>query len=257
MDIGTAGLNVRKKGISAPAVCFVLLEAFCALSLVYSAVSGRNDKILICVSGMLLLLLPATAERLLRIKIAASMKCILLVYAISGPVLGHVYRFYYTFRHWDKLMHILCGVFFAAFGYCLPDCTDCGRRHSRRLKLWSAFCLAMTVASLWEFFEFGMDVLIGTDMQNDTVLHGFTSYLLGSEPGITESLEGITEVAVNGVPLGIDGYLDIGLYDTMLDMIVCAAGAAGFCLFASLRYKNRDCTAAVPVGNGNQSIIRR
>ena len=229
MDVGTAGLNVRKKGISAPAVCFVLLEAFCALSLVYSAVSGRNDKILICVSGMLLLLLPAAAERLLRIKIAASMKCILLVYAISGPVLGHVYRFYYTFRHWDKLMHILCGVFFAAFGYCLPDCTDFGRRHSRRLKLWSAFCVAMTVASLWEFFEFGMDVLIGTDMQNDTVISGFSSYLLSDTIGERGTVSEVTSVVINGKDLGVGGYIDIGLRDTMLDLVMCLLGSVGVC----------------------------
>ena len=49
------------------------------------------------------------------------------------------------------------------------------------------------------------------------------------------SIEPITEVIVNGQKL--DGYLDIGLIDTMLDMMICFIGSLGFCLQDALRKK--------------------
>ena len=49
------------------------------------------------------------------------------------------------------------------------------------------------------------------DMQDDTIIHGLTSYLLGDSLGMTGSILNIQSVSVNGVRLPVDGYIDIGL----------------------------------------------
>lgn len=49
---------------------------------------------------------------------------------------------------------------------------------------------------------------------------GINSYLLGSEKGVAGSISDIQSVIVNGEELSINGYLDIGLIDTMHDMLV-------------------------------------
>ena len=75
--------------------------------------------------------------------------------------------------------------------------------------------------------------LIVVDMQNDFVVNRITSYYLGTELGQTGVIENITNVTVNGTDLGLGGYLDIGLFDTMVDMIVNFVGAVVFCFASS------------------------
>ena len=92
-----------------------------------------------------------------------------------------------------------------------------------------AFCFSMTIGVLWEFFEFGMDWVFGLDMQKDTVLDGIASVLLDPE-GLQRpfSIDGIQTVVVNGQDLGLGGYLDVGLVDTMEDLLVNFVGALSF-----------------------------
>ena len=140
-------------------------------------------------------------------------------------MLGHCWKLYYTVPVWDKLLHISGGVVFAVLGAYLFD------RMMGELpagKSVFAFCFSATVAVLWEFAEFGADIFLGMDMQNDTVIYGLTSYLLGESLGVTGSIENIRSVVVNGRAL--PGYIDIGLIDTMLDMLLETAGAAATCL---------------------------
>ena len=98
----------------------------------------------------------------------------------------------------------------------------------------------MTIGVIWEFFEFSMDMFFGLDMQKDTVVNSIHSVLLnptGSNRPV--SITGITETVVNGIELGIDGYLDIGLIDTMKDMFVNLIGATVFSIIGFFYVKGR------------------
>lgn len=103
-----------------------------------------------------------------------------------------------------------------------------------------AFCFSMTIGVMWEFFEFGMDQLIGYDMQKDTVIHMIRSVTLDpAGHNVPYEIAGITETAVNGQELGLGGYLDIGLIDTMQDLIVNFIGAFVFSVIGFFFVKNR------------------
>ncbi len=81
----------------------------------------------------------------------------------------------------------------------------------------------MTIGVIWEFFEFGMDTIFGLDMQKDTIVSSIHSVMLDpTNSNIPIEIEGITDVIVNGQSLGLGGYLDIGLIDTMKDLIGCS-----------------------------------
>ena len=54
-----------------------------------------------------------------------------------------------------------------------------------------------------------------------------------------EKAFGRCEVLVNGAPLGLGGYLDIGLHDTMKDLFVNLIGAAVFSAVGFFYVKNR------------------
>ena len=69
-----------------------------------------------------------------------------------------------------------------------------------------------------------MDTLFGMDMQDDTVITEITSYLLDSTDGEAGTIRDITAVTVNGQSLPVRGYIDVGLNDTMWDMLLETLG---------------------------------
>ncbi len=85
-----------------------------------------------------------------------------------------------------------------------------------------------------------MDQLFGFDMQKDAIVHSISSVML--DPTHTNHairINDITQVTVNGQDLGLGGYLDIGLIDTMEDLVVNFIGAVVFSVFGCLYVKNR------------------
>ena len=109
-----------------------------------------------------------------------------------------------------------------------------------------SFCFSMTVGVLWEFFEYSADVILKTDTQKDMIVSKISSVKLHPE-GKNQ------EVKINGISYTIifdendqelarieNGYLDIGLHDTMKDMFVNMIGAVVFSVFGFLYIYKRD-----------------
>ena len=99
----------------------------------------------------------------------------------------------------------------------------------------------MTIGVLWEFFEFGMDRIFLTDMQKDTVVNVISSTML--DPTASNKsviIRNVTDVVVNGENLGLGGYLDIGLFDTMKDLFVNFIGAVVFSVIGFFASRNRS-----------------
>lgn len=200
-------------------VIFCLLFALATLVTMW----GQPSRVLLTFATMVLVLLPELLQRLLRCRICLPVYLFTLCYAI-GPMLGHCYNFYYSIPYWDKLLHITGGVMFVIFGIYLYSLL--GADSKKRLACGVfALCFSIAIAVVWEFFEFGMDQLFRYDMQSDAVVTTITSYWLGSATGEPGSLADIHSVAVNGQALPFPGYLDIGLMDTMADMLLESAGA--------------------------------
>ena len=88
------------------------------------------------------------------------------------------------------------------------------------------------------------------DMQKDTIVHTISSVMLDpTNKNIPITIDGITSVAVNGKDLGFDGYLDIGLYDTMEDLLVNFIGyepASVKIFYIKRRGKGRIAKAFIP-----------
>ena len=142
------------------------------------------------------------------------------------------------------MLHTTTGFLCAATGFALIDILNRNSRIKFELSpiyvALAAFCFSMTVGVLWEFFEFGMDRLFHMDMQKDTVVQSITSVMLDpTNSNIPVTIDDIHSVAVNGQDLGFDGYLDIGLYDTMADLFVNFIGAVVFSTIGYFYIKHR------------------
>ena len=146
---------------------------------------------------------------------------------------------------WDTVLHTLNGFIAAAIGFSLVDLMNRDPRiHFQMSPLFVAivaFCFSMTIGVIWEFFEFFMDQVFQLDMQKDTVIQSFSTVVLDPSHGNTPiRLEDIRDVAVNGTSLGLGGYLDIGLIDTMQDLLVNFIGAVLFSFFGYFCMKGKD-----------------
>lgn len=102
----------------------------------------------------------------------------------------------------------------------------------------------MTVGVAWEFFEYTADSLLSTDMQKDTVVNKISSVNLTNANAFDPKIiTGIDETSIHYGDDTItisDGYLDIGLIDTMEDLIVNFIGAVTFSILGYFYFKKRD-----------------
>ncbi|MDD6262134.1 MAG: hypothetical protein PUA83_03475 [Clostridiales bacterium] len=203
---------------------FAVFEVFTLATLLFTIPEGNTERVLINLFTLLLLFIPELVERLLKCKMHTAVYLFGLVYAM-GPLFGQCYKLYYITPWWDKFLHISGGVVFSLIGFYFFRLIDKGDGKNLLLGVLFSFFFSVTVSAVWEFYEFGCDSLLGTDMQNDTVITSINSYKLGDLPDSIGRIDDIKEVCIDGTPLEVGGYIDIGIIDTMMDMILESLGA--------------------------------
>lgn len=212
---------------------FSVLRALVIVSLVRQLWRGSYESAFFCALTLLLLYVPSWVQVRLRIELPPPLEISVLCFIFAAEILGEVNAFYIVIPFWDTILHTLNGFLAAAVGFSLVVLLNGDERLTFDLSpafmALTAFCFSMTIGVLWEFFEFGMDWFLGTDMQKDTVIHAIHTVALDvTRSNRVVTIPDITETAVNGAELGLGGYLDIGLIDTMKDLIVNFIGAAVF-----------------------------
>ena len=216
---------------------WIAAEIFSVSTAVILLPGGFNEGLLLALATPFLLLLPKAAEKLLHCRLRLPLYLFSLFYTL-GPLLGQCWKLYYFTNWWDKLLHVSAGILFALVGWVLYRQLS-GTQTNRIAFALFSLCFSVSLAAVWEFFEFAADQLFYMDMQNDTIVYSFPSYFLGNAPGILGGIDSVEQVFIDGVPLPFSGYLDIGLHDTMWDMILESLGAlltAAFCFFTKGRY---------------------
>ena len=223
---------------------YMVLRLIVLATLVSSILRGEYESAFICLLVLALFMLPFFIQQNFGIELPSTLEIIILLFIFAAEILGELKCYFITFSHWDSMLHTTTGFLCAATGFALIDILNRNSRIKFQLSpiyvALTAFCFSMTVGVLWEFFEFGMDRLFLMDMQKDTVVQSITSVMLDpTNSNIPVTIDGITSVAVNGQDLGFDGYLDIGLYDTMKDLFVNFVGAVVFSTIGYFYIKHR------------------
>ena len=223
---------------------YILLRISVVLVMLAQIFNGNFENVFLCVLTLILFMMPSVLEKKLDITLPNTLEIIILLFIYAAEIMGEIGAYYVTFPYWDTVLHTLNGFLCAAIGFSLLDILN---RHSEaRFHLSPlylaivAFCFSMTIGVLWEFFEFSVDRLFHMDMQKDTIVHTISSVMLDpTNKNIPITIDNITSVAVNGQDLGFNGYLDIGLYDTMEDLFVNFIGALTFSVFGYFYIKHR------------------
>lgn len=227
---------------------YVTLRGLVILVLVREFFTGNYFNCLLCLFSLILFTVPFFIEKQLMIDLPNVLEVIIYIFIFSAEILGEIDNFYNLIPFWDTILHTINGFCCAAIGFSLVDILN---RNSRNISLSPlymsivAFCFSMTVGVLWEFFEFSGDRLLSMDMQKDTLITSISSVSLNpshlNEPVVIEGIDETDLKLSDGTVYVIEnGYLDIGLIDTMQDLFVNLIGAVVFSGFGYVYVKRRD-----------------
>ena len=232
-------------------IVFYTLRLLVLVVLVRQLFLHNYEGAFFCILTIVLLYIPSWLQVKLRIELPPPLEITILCFIFAAEILGEVNAFYVNVPNWDTMLHTLNGFLAAAVGFSMVLLLNDDERLTFDLSPFFlalvAFCFSMTIGVLWEFFEFGMDFFFHTDMQKDTVINAV--YTVALDPTRTNkvvAIKGIQDVVINGDSLGLGGYLDIGIIDTMKDLFVNFIGAVVFSVtgFFYARSKGEKRTAA-------------
>lgn len=220
---------------------------------------GQQGSVYLCVLTLWLFRLPELLEDRFRIGIPRTLELVVLLFVFASEILGEVNACYVRFPWWDGVLHGVSGFVTAAIGIGVGELLS-REKPSAALSLLCGFCFSMAVGALWELLEWSVDLLFALDMQKDTIIERISSVCLDPAGGNRAYAIGdIRETVVilrNGSrrALEIEGYLDVGLMDTMGDLLANLVGAALFCVGIRIDRRNylRHCLIPKSQSNGER-----
>lgn len=227
---------------------YLVLRILVVVSMVFQIILGNFQNAILCIVALILFTLPTIVSEKFKIGIPSLLESIIYLFIFSATILGEINNFYGLIPFWDTILHTLNGFICAGIGFSLVDVLN---QNSKKIHLSPmyvvlvAFCFSMTVGVLWEFCEFTADNVLKTDMQKDRIVQSIATVELNPDgenhPVKIKEIEKTEIYSKNGTVTTIEnGYLDIGIYDTMKDLFVNFIGAIVFCGIGFLYIRNRD-----------------
>lgn len=240
-------LLCKKKEEPAAFWTYVVLRFIVILILIRCILRGDIESAFVCVLVLVIYLLPQFVENRLNIDIPTTLEVVIFVFVFAAEILGELQSYFIKYSNWDTILHTSSGFLCAAVGFSLVDLLN--RSDNAKVQLSpgylaiTAFCFSMTIGILWEFIEFSADRLFLLDMQKDTIVNQISSVSLDpTNSNISITVKGIKDVILvtdsGEQALGLGGFLDIGLYDTMEDLFVNFVGAVVFSVAAFFECKS-------------------
>ena len=225
-------------------IVYVTLRALVILVMILQIFNRNYEGVFYCILTLILLMIPSFIQMELKIELPTTLEIFILIFIFAAEILGEIGSYYTKVANWDTMLHTINGFLAAAIGFSLVDILN--RNEKVKVQLSPlfmavvAFCFSMTIGVMWEFWECGMDLFLGMDMQKDTIVHSISTVMLEPTGGNrVVHIDNIKNTAVNGMELGLGGYLDIGLIDTMKDLFVNFIGAVVFSIIGFFYVKQR------------------
>lgn len=256
IDVQKAIKMTYKENKRSSLVIYLILRFLVIICMILQILRGDLNNALLCLLSLILLFAPLFIQNKFEITLPNDLEIAIYLFIFSAEILGEIDNFFGIIPYWDIILHTINGFLATAVGFSLVDLLN---KNSKNINLSPfylclvAFCFSMTIGVLWEFFEYGCDKFLNVDMQKDTVIQKISSVALnpdGENKAVVVDDIGKTIIYdTNGDVLQVidNGYLDIGLNDTIEDLFVNFIGAIVFSCFAFFDLKH----------NKNNSFINR
>ena len=230
---------------------YIIIRFLILVCLIMQIIHHSWNNAFLCLLTLILITMPFIVEKKFKIELPDTLEVIIILFIFSAEILGEINNFFNIFHHWDTMLHTINGFICAGIGFSLVNLLN---KNSEKINLSPSYLLlvsftfSMTIGVIWEFGEFTMDKLFLTDAQKDHQITTISSVYLNEE-GKNESviLKDIEYTKIYSkdasgelIETTIGGYLDIGLNDTMKDLMVNFLGAIIFNLIAYLYIKDNE-----------------
>lgn len=245
--------RIGKESKRSSIAVYFLFRTLVIICMILQFLRGDLNNAVLCLLSLILFMLPFFIEKRFKIELPNTLEIIIILFIFAAEILGEINNFYGVIPQWDTMLHTINGFLAAGVGFSLVDLLNKNVENIELSPLFMsiiAFCFSMTIGVLWEFYEFASDYYIfKSDMQKDRIVSNISSTLLNEDgenkPVIIENIQK-TEIYsededgnINVLTIS-NGYLDIGLIDTMKDLFVNFLGAIVFSILGYLYVLNRD-----------------
>lgn len=226
---------------------YILLRTIIIICMLREFWVGEIQNAVLCIFSLFLLILPFFIEKKFKIQIPTTIEIIIFLFIFSAEILGEINNFYGLFKNFDTILHTTNGFLCASIGFSFVLMLS--QKNILYLSpvfiVLISFCFSMTIGTVWEIFEYSMDNVIGTDMQKDEYVYNIKTVTLDARKdnnvvSIKDIDHSILYDKNNNRLVRLEGYLDIGLHDTMNDLMVNFVGAFVFSVFGYLYTINKD-----------------
>ncbi len=231
-------------------IIYITLRILVIICMIAEILHGDLNNVLLCILTLILFTLPDFVSNKFEVDLPDTLEIITYLFIFAAEILGEIQRFFLIFPYWDTMLHTLNGFLQAAIGFSLVDILN---KNDSRINMTPgfvalvAFTFSMTVGVIWEFVEFGADHYFYQDMQKDRIVSTISSVKINpTGENVPVVLKDITKTIIysnNGNEMTTidNGYLDIGIIDTMKDLFVNFIGAIVFSILGYMYIINRDC----------------
>ena len=230
---------------------YLILRFLVILCMILQLLRGDLNNAMLCLLSLVLLFAPLFIQNKFEITLPDGLEIAIYLFIFSAEILGEINNFYGILPHWDTMLHTINGFLATAVGCSLVDLLN---KNSKSINLSPfylclvAFCFSMTIGVLWEFFEYAGDKFFNLDMQKDTIIQKISSVELNpdgeNKPILVKDIDKTIIYDKEGNILQVieNGYLDIGINDTMKDLFVNFVGAIVFSTLAffGLKYNKNN-----------------
>jgi len=135
------------------------------------------------------------------VQVPAEFQILTVLFVFASLFLGEIMQYYDRLWWWDIALHASSGLLLGILGflliYVLNESAQVDVHLRPRFVAIFAFLFAVTIGTLWEIFEFGMDMVFGTTMQKP---------MLGDDSGLTDTMFDLIVDALGGLAISVVGW---------------------------------------------------
>lgn len=147
------------------------------------------------------LLSPILFRKKMEVEIPAEFHLAAVLFIFAALYLGEVQSFYQRLWWWDIALHATAGLLMGIVGflmvYLLNESRNVELNMNPAFIAFVAFTFSITIGTVWEIFEFGMDQLFGLNMQKT---------MLNDPSGLTDTMWDMIVNAMGASIISVSGW---------------------------------------------------
>jgi hypothetical protein len=177
------------------------IKASLVLAIIQEVLLGRWSLIFISLIAVALTFLPAIIDRNHEINLPAEFELAITLFIYAALILGEKHGYYDRFPWWDLFLHGQSGLLLGLVGFLIVYVLY----HHNKVKMSPlfvavfSFSFAIAIGTIWEIFEFLMDVNFGFNMQQSGLVDTMGDLIIDCVGALLAALAGYFYVKGNKV----------------------------------------------------------